>query len=426
MGGDAAAVQHIEGGGGVVGDIPHHAAPVGDGLAVGQGRGGGQRLAGHPVGGVGDVVEGIAYGAAALAVPQHIAALQPGGGHQGGGAARGAVQLVLLALAGGLVHVLEVDGALSAAAHAVIVVGHHISVRGLRQTAHRAAGGVGADGSGKGDQVHIPAPVGVPGPGEFAGGGVGVVAGEHGASGVGVAVVQGNDLAVLVHQNKLVEGVADVAVGDVHHVVEGIGDGHVALPHRHGQVGLVIEAVAAGVHLVAGADIQVAAVLVAAQAARVKGDGGVGPLQAGGAQPVPVLVILDHPDDLGGTALGGVGLAEDQEIIVGSGVEAAPDGQLRLQGPAGEQSKVPAVVLNDHLAAGVFHPGESAVVFVQVGGHRLAPGGIVLLVDVAALRRCGGCCRDGEQGQQQRPGTDQSSHGLQQLTFHQITSFLIY
>ena len=402
MGGDAAAVQGVEGGGAAVGDIPHHAVLPGDGLAVGQGGLGGLVLAGLPVGGVGQVVEGVADGGAALAVPQHVAAVQAGGGQHGGGAA-GQVDLHLPAPAAGLVHIVVVGIPVAAAlARAVVAVGHDVAVTGLRQAAHRAAGGVGPCGPGKLQHVAVAAPLAVAGAGEPARARVGVVLGEHHAPGVGVAVIQGHQTAVLIHEDELVEGVAHIAVGDVHHVVIGVGDGHVALPHRHGQVGLVVEAVVAGVHLMAGAEVEVAAVLVAPQAASVEGHGGVGPPQAGLPQAVPVLVVLDHPDDLGAVALGGVGLAEDQEVVVLPGEKAAPEGQLHGHRAAGLEGEGAVIVLHHDLPAGVLHPGQAAVVPVQVRGHRLAPGGVVVLVDVAALGRPGRRRRPRHQGQHQR------------------------
>ena len=411
VGGDAGGVQGVEGGHGAFRHIPHHAVPVGDGLAVGQ-RGGGSLdpVSGNAAGVIGDIVQDLA----ALVVPQQIAALQPGGSQNGGIAAGGVVQLVLLSLPGGLVHVLEVHIPVAASAHAVVVEGHDVAVGGLLQAAHRGAGGIVPDAPGKGLKVHIPAPV-VAAAGEFAGGGVGVVAHHHRASGVGVPVVQSQDLPVLIYQNKLVEGVADIAQADVHDIVEGVGDGHIALAHRHGQVGLMVEAVTAGIHLMAGADVQVIAILVAPQGAGVKGDCGVGPLQAGRPQAVPVFVVLHHPDDLGTVALGGIALAEYQEIVAFPGKEAAPDGQLGLDGAAVQEGKGGVVVFHHHLAAGVLHPGETAaLILVEVGGHRTAPSAVILFVDVAALcrpasRRQGG----GEQGENQGPGAEDRARPLQ-------------
>ena len=228
-------------------------------------------------------------------------------------------------------------------------------------------------------------------------------------------MVQGHDPPLLVDDQELVEGVAHIAVAGVHHVVIGIGDGHVALPHRHGQVGLVVQAVAAGVHLVAGADIQVPAVLVHAQGAGVKGHGGVGPPQAGLAQALPVLGVLHHPDHLGAVALRGVFLAEYKEVIVRPGEETAPAGQLHGDGAAGQVLEVGGVVLRHDLAAGILHPSEAAgFVLKEVGVDRPAPGGIVLVVDVAALRRPASR-RQGrarQQGQGQRQGQKQGKRAF--------------
>ena len=90
-------------------------------------------------------------------------------------------------------------------------------------------------------------------------------------------MVQRDQPALLVHQHQLVEGVGYIARGGIGHSGGRVGDGHVLLADCEGQAGLVVQTVGAGVHLVAGADVQQAAVLGAGKAAGVKGDGGVGP-----------------------------------------------------------------------------------------------------------------------------------------------------
>ena len=288
MGLHAAAVQSIEYGGGVISHIPDHLAVEEDGLAVGKGAGSSLDLAGGAVHAVVEIAEGVPDGGAVLLVPQQVAALQSGRG-QDRCCAGGSVERIPSAGAFGLVHILEVNGPVAAAsAGAVVAVGHHIAVGGFLQAAHGGAGGVVPGGASKGKQILVPAPVPI-GAGEFAGAGIGVVAHQDCAPRIGVAVIQGDDFAVLIHQDELVEGVGHIAIGYVHHVIVSVRDGHVALPYCHGQIGLVIEAVIAGVHLVAGADIQVAAVLVTPQAACVEGDHRVGSLQAGLPQPLPIL-----------------------------------------------------------------------------------------------------------------------------------------
>ena len=172
-------------------------------------------------------------------------------------------------------------------------------------------------------------------------------------------MVQGHDPSPLIHQKELVEGVADIAVAGVHHIVEGIGDLHAGLIHRHGQVGLVVETIAAGVHLVAGAEVEIAAVLIHPQASSIEGHGGVGAQEAGLSQALPVLGVLHHPDDLHVIALRRVRLTENEEVVVRSGEEAAPEGELHGNGPAGLEYEVGRVVLHHDPAVYVLHPGQA-------------------------------------------------------------------
>ena len=387
MGGDAGGVQGVEGGSGVVSGVPHRLSVVIDGGAVGQGAGGGLYRAGAAGAVVADIREGSAGGAVFLVVPQQVAAVQAGGNQLGrGGTGRGD------GAAGGgnavLGDVAQVDGTGTAARRAVIVVGRHVAAAGLGQPAQGGPGGVVAGLAGEflerdiGDQAA-----------ELAAARLGVVAHQGSPPGIGVAVVQGDDVLVAVHQHELVKGVAHVAHRGVHYLGIGVQNGHALLLHADGQVGLVVQAVAAGVHLVAGADVELAAVLVHPQGAGVKGGGGVGAVQAGLAQALPVLGVLHHPDDLGAVVLIGVLLAEHQEVVVRPGEEAAPQGQFHGDGAAGLEGEVGGVVLHHHLAVDVLHPGETfGLIFHQVGGDRLGPGGVVLVVDVigqgggAALR----------------------------------------
>src|SRR5699024_12621915 len=42
---------------------------------------------------------------------------------------------------------------------------------------------------------------------------------------IGVAVIQGDDFAILIHQDELVEGVGHIAIGYIHHVIVSVRDG---------------------------------------------------------------------------------------------------------------------------------------------------------------------------------------------------------
>src|SRR5699024_6416995 len=158
--------------------------------------------------------------------------------------------------AGGDVHGLEIDVPGATASCAVVVIGHHVALAGLSQPPYGGAGDVVAHCPGEGALLpHAAQSALVEAVGEPAGGGVRIVAHEGHGPGIGIPVVQGHDPPLLVHKEKLVEGVAHIAVAGVHHVIVGVGDLHAGLVHGHGQVGLVVEAVVAGVHLVAGADV---------------------------------------------------------------------------------------------------------------------------------------------------------------------------
>ncbi len=410
----AGAVQGVEHRGGVVGDIPHDLTVIIDGLAVRQGAFGGLVLLRSSVRAVVEVIQGVIDDMSTLAVPQQIAAVQSGGGQHRGSGAGGLGDLRAPALSGGLVHPVVVHIAVAVSALAVIVIAEHVAVPGLGQPADGGSGGVGPYGPGKLKQVAVAAPGVVALAPEPARPGVGVVLAERHAPGVGVSVVDGHDAAVLVHKDELVEGVAHIAVGLVHHVVIGVGDSHAVLLHGDGHVGLVVQPVAGGIHLVAGADIEVAAVLVAAQGARIEGVYGVGPSEAGLTQPLPVLGVFDYPDDFLAVVLLHVVLAENQEVVVPSGVKAAPDGQLHGDGAAGPEDKGTAVVLHDDLllalgglqfsvhigvapnAAGQLHPGQTAVwIFVQIGFDGGGPCGVVLPVFVGGYCWLGVRCENG-------------------------------
>ena len=162
-------------------------------------------------------------------------------------------------------------------------------------------------------------------------------------------MIQGDDIGILIHQDKLVERVGHIARGDVGHAGKGVGNLHVRLPDGEGQVGLVIEAVTGGIHRMAGVDVQVAAVFVHAQGAGFKVDGGVGPAQAGLPQTLPVPGILHHPDRLSIVVLRGVLLAEDEEVAVFPGEEPAPEGQLKGDGLGSQQLEAAVVGLHHNL-----------------------------------------------------------------------------
>ena len=385
-----------------MGGVPHHLAVVADGMAAGHLHAvSGLDVGDGAVGGIGSILDAFLIVIVAVIpllsqLPQDVAAVRtggnqhrlravqlgvagPGGKLTHGGAVGGDV--ILAGIAQEDVHGVLSDGGSRALTGAA--VGGQVAGGGLRQVGHIGAGGILAQPAGPGGQVEGFAAVG-----EGVAPRLVVVNGQTGPSGVGVAVVQSHQPPLAVHQDELVEGVGHIALVG-HHVVIAVGDGHIGLAHREGQIGLVVQPVAGLVHLMAGTHIEVAVVLVAPQAAGIKGDGGVGPPQAGLAQAVPVLVVLHHPDDLGVVVLTGVLLAENHKVVVLTGIEAAPQVQLHLQIHRGDQLEIAVVGLGYQPGIGapfhkislgiddfdtleVFHPHQVVAVLVQVGvnGHR--------------------------------------------------------
>ena len=89
---------------------------------------------------------------------------------------------------------------------------------------------------------------------------------DHGRSGIGIAVVQRQQL-VAVSQDKLVEGVAHIAIAHIHHLGILVADDHIREIDAEDHIGLMVQAVRAFVHTVAGMDIQHIPILGHAQAA---------------------------------------------------------------------------------------------------------------------------------------------------------------
>ena len=108
-----------------------------------------------------------------------------------------------------------------------------------------------------------------------------LVAIEIRGAGTSVAVVE-RDEPIAVEREELVEGMADIAVFVVHHVAAHVGDGHVTLAHEEGQVRLMT-----GIHLVAGVDIEIRAVLRHAQGARVERNGRILAIEADAVEALP-------------------------------------------------------------------------------------------------------------------------------------------
>ena len=173
-------------------------------------------------------------------------------------------QLDAPASSGGLIHKVIERISVSVPACTVIVVCHDVVFGGLCQAADRSAGRVIAGLAGKISDTSAAAPLTIGLAGEFSCRSFVVVPGMHDAAGIGVTMVQSYEVTILIDHQELVEGVADIAVAGVEDVVIGVGDGEVTLPHSHHEVGLMVQPVAAGIHLMACADVKIVAVFIAA------------------------------------------------------------------------------------------------------------------------------------------------------------------
>ena len=237
-------------------------------------------------------------------------------------------------------------------------------------------------------------------------------------------MVQGDWVAIPINEEELVKGVADIAAFRPADGIKGIGHGQIALPDHKHQVGLVIQPVGVGVHGMAGADVEEAIVFVHPQRSGVKGGDGVCSVQAGLSQPLPVFGVFDHPDDLRAVALRGIFLAEDEEVVVLSGEETAPDGQFHRDSPAGQEMEIRGVVLHDDASLDVLHAGQVAgLIFKQVGFDCLPIGGVILGVDITGDG--GGIFRCLGRSDGQRQGSGKGQKQRQHSFFHVHFSFYI-
>ena len=251
---------------------------------------------------------------------------------------------------------------------------------------------------------------------EGLGTGLGTVLEEGHTAGVVVAVVHGQQ-ALAVHPDELVEGVADVAVAAVQDSGELVGDGHVADADGDHHIGLVIQTVVGGVHLVAGADIEDAAAAVEAQGTGLEGGHGVGTVDAGVVHLFPVLGVADDAEDFLVVVLLIVFLAHHHEVVVGVHTQAAEDGQLQGDLLAGAEVEVLVVVFHNQLVVNALGADVFAVFTGQVGVDGCGPAlGVDIPVVVQIVAGGGGGCRQSrgyqpeDQHQRKNQGND-SFHG---------------
>ena len=143
-----------------------------------------------------------------------------------------------------------------------------------------------------------------------------------------------------------------------------------------------MQAVGVGIPCVAGVHIEHPVVLRAPHSARNKGGIGLGPVQAGLAQAIPVLGVLHHPDDLFAVVLLVVALAENQEVVILAGEEAAEAGELCGHGVRREELEVLVVHLHrDGILGQLLHPGVAPIgAEVEIGAGQYGGVCVVLVV----------------------------------------------
>ena len=245
--------------------------------------------------------------------------------------------------------------------------------------------------------------------------------------GIVVAVVHGQQ-GIAVHPDELVEGMADIAVGAVPDLGQLVRDLHVADAQGDHHVGLMVQTILGGVHLMGGADVEDIAAAVEAAGTGIEGDGGVGTIDAGVVHLFPVLGVADDPEDLLAVVLLEVGLAHHQEIVVGGHVNAAVEGQLQLDGLAGAELKVLGVIFHHQLVAQALGPDVFAVFIGEVGVDRRGPAlgvDIPVAVQIAADGTTGSPGRrnqTADQHQSQDQGKNAFHNGF---SFHSWDGFII-
>ena len=207
-----------------------------------------------------------------------------------------------------------------------------------------------------------------------------------------VAVVE-RDEPVSVEREKLIEGMADIAVFRIHRSAAHVGDGHVALAHAEGEVRLM-----SGIHLVRSVEIQIRAVLRHAKAAGIKRHLRIRAAQADAVQPQPRFGITHNADDLRGVAAARVFLAEDDEVRASTGEKAAEDRKLDRDLLLADDLAVHRVLLRHEPRAGrarnILHALHALPAGMKIGPDRTGPeaedaGAVViaLILHVAGQRR---------------------------------------
>ena len=140
-------------------------------------------------------------------------------------------------------------------------------------------------------------------------------------------MVEGNYMGA-VGFYKLIEGVAHIAIRNVHDAGIRIRDSHWRHIHFNGNIRLMIIAVAWFIHFVAGSHKQVVAAVGHSCWACIEWNCSVSAIQTTGLYFVPILIILRDTENLEGVVLFRIFLTAKDIIIIAGVIESAKDRQL--------------------------------------------------------------------------------------------------
>ncbi len=214
-----------------------------------------------------------------------------------------------------------------------------------------------------------------------------VIPEQHNAAGIGIAMVNGDDI-LTIHLDELVEGMADVAASDPGYTVTGIGYLHIRGVHTNAQIGLVVQAVGTLEHSVGRADIKMVPAVAHPQTSRPESSFRVDAVKADTVQPLPVMGVFHNTNYLRIGAFASIIVTEHKVIAASIIVETTENRKLTLQLNGGKETQVGAVILNMYGAViilgdsgGIFHPHVAAIIqCLQVGINDIRTTAVTLRI----------------------------------------------
>ena len=204
-----------------------------------------------------------------------------------------------------------------------------------------------------------------------------------------VTMVEG-DYMVAVGFYKLIEGVAHIAIINVHDAGIWISDSHWRHIHFNGNISLMIIAVAWFIHFVAGSHKQVVTAMGHSCRACIEWNCSVSSIQTAGLYFVPILIILRDTENLEGVVLFRIFLTTKDIIIIAGVIESTKDRQFIVDKLSAERFKIRAVIFHKELAldsAWLDTHIIAVVAHCQVRFHCVRPLHIVLSIHIRAWIR---------------------------------------